>query len=134
MEISTLKLCGVALVGAAAALILRETGKSAEVPVRVTALLLILSAAAVMAEPGVQFVSELLSGTEMPADVVSAVFRMLGVAFLARTGSELCREMGSASLGTALETAAKIEIIILTLPLVREAAEAVESLLSVAGL
>lgn len=134
MEISTLKLCGVALVGAASALILRETGKSAEVPVRVTALLLILSAAAVMAEPGVQFVSELLSGTEMPADVVSAVFRMLGVAFLARTGSELCREMGSPSLGTALETAAKIEIIILTLPLVREAAEAVESLLSVAGL
>lgn len=134
MEISTLKLCGIALVGAAAALILREIGKSAEVPVRVTALILIFSAAAVMAEPCVEFVSELLSDTELPADVVTAVFRMLGVAFLARTGSELCREMGSSSLGTALETAAKIEIIILTLPLVREAAEAVSSLLSVAGL
>lgn len=53
-------------------------------------------------------------------EYVPFLFKVVGVAWLAQIASDLCREMGSATLGGYVELFGRIEILLLCLPLVKE--------------
>ena len=64
------------------------------------------------------------------SDYAEVVFKGLGAALVTHICSAICRETGRSSLADGVEFAGKIEILLLSLPLVRELLSTVSELMS----
>lgn len=51
---------------------------------------------------------------------ISVVVRALGVTYLTSTAAEICRSAGESSVGSTIETAGRVEILLMCIPLFRE--------------
>lgn len=59
----------------------------------------------------------LISGLSIDSDLISIVFKCLGICILAELGSQCCRDAGESAMATKVELAAKVALILLSLPL-----------------
>ena len=103
----TLKICGAAVIASFAALILRELRRDTEIPLKLTATVLLLGAAAAMAIPLIASLRE-GAGAEALGDSLEIIVRAL--------------------VASALELTGRIEVLLLSLPLFRRALELVGEL------
>jgi stage III sporulation protein AD len=134
MAFDTLKLCGVAIIGAAGAMIMRELRRELEIPVRLTVMLMLVTFAVIMSEPVVKYAAELLGASQISGEAASIILRALGIALITKLGADICRDMGTPSVASALELAGKIEIIVLSLPLISSALDTLGKLMNSAGI
>ena len=118
-----------AVFAAIVALLLRQSGQ--------TAVAGMLSAVALIGILGIlvgrigefwQGVVSLFDGER--AELLPLLGKMLGVAWLAQIGADLCREFGSPTLAGYVEVLGKAELLLLTLPLIRETVAVAGGLLS----
>ena len=118
-----------AVFAAIVALLLRQSGQ--------TAVAGMLSAVALIGILGIlvgrigefwQGVVSLFDGER--AALLPLLGKMLGVAWLAQIGADLCRELGSPTLAGYVEVLGKAELLLLTLPLIRETVAVAGGLLS----
>ncbi len=130
----TYKLCGVALICATAAFLLRNIKKEFELPLTLTGSAILIGTALLTAEPIIGYIRELADSSPLAGDAIAALMRVLGIAMLTRIACDICREMGASGIASSLETVAKFEIIILSLPLVTSLLESIKSLFAQAGL
>lgn len=106
----TLKICGAAVIASFAALILRELRRDTEIPLKLTATVLLLGAAAAL------------------GDSLEIIVRALAVALAVKMSADICRECGAPEVASALELTGRIEVLLLSLPLFRRALELVGEL------
>lgn len=66
----------------------------------------------------------------LPAEARSILLRSLGLAMATELCAGVCRDSGETALASWVETAGRLEILVLALPLVRAIADAVAGLLS----
>ena len=126
---TTLKLCMLALTGVAAATVVRFW-RGDWMPLVRTSLFVMLSICAISASaPLVAFLSELTKNDSI-ATYAAPLIKALGIAVLTQCCSELCRECGEGTVGNGIELIGKIEILLLSLPLVNEILEVARRLLS----
>ena len=118
-----------AVFAAIVALLLRQSGQ--------TAVAGMLSAVALIGILGIlvgrigefwQGVVSLFDGER--AELLPLLGKMLGVAWLAQIGADLCREFGSPTLAGYVEVLGRAELLLLTLPLIRETVAVAGGLLS----
>ena len=129
---TSLKLCMLALTGVAAAIVVRHW-RGDWMPAVRTALFLMLTVGAIStAAPLVAFLSEWI-GNDGLAPYVSTLLKALGIAVMTQCCAELCRECGEGSVGSGVELIGKIEILLLSLPLVNEILDGARALLSLGG-
>lgn len=57
------------------------------------------------------------------SDTVSLVVRAVGISYVFGISADICRDMGEGGIGGALDTAGRLELTLLSLPLIREIAE-----------
>ena len=133
MRFDTYKLCGAAILCAVAVFLLRHIKKEFEVPMTVAGSLLLTLAAFGMGKPIFDYISDLLSSSPIVGEAAGILVRVIGIAVITRISADICREMGAASVASSLETVAKFEIILLSIPLVASVLESVRSLFSEAG-
>ena len=113
---------GVAVLGATTVLLLRQWGNTAAASFTgVGALILLLASLFLRFSAfwdGISglFPSELL-------EYVPFLGKVLAVAWLAQITADLCREMGSATLAGYVELFGRVEILILSLPILEEVLE-----------
>jgi stage III sporulation protein AD len=124
------KVGGIALTGLSALLILRaykpEWAAFLRVAVTVLSLGLILSMTATV----LSYVTELIATTEaLKGASWNILLKALGLAFLTETAASVCRDSGEAGLATWVETAGKLEILLLSFPLIRTVMDTVAALL-----
>lgn len=124
---------GIAIVGLAALLILRaykpEWASLLRVAVTVVALGLTLTLAATV----LSYVTELASATgALEGEGWPILLKALGVAFLTETAASVCRDSGETGLATWVETAGKLEILLLSFPLIRTVMDTVTDMLGMA--
>ena len=62
------------------------------------------------------------------ASYLKIMFKVLGVALLAQTVADLCRDSGESALAGQTETAAKILIVVMILPLLSAVTEVITGL------
>lgn len=110
-------IAGVAILAAVIAVMLRRgTGEYAMV-LRLAAgaliLLLILQAAA----PALQQINHLLELAGIDSTYAGILFRTLGVTFLTQFAADACRDAGENALGSKVELAGRVSILVLALPL-----------------
>ena len=91
-----------------------------------TALLLTLAVGAVIllcllqdAGEILEFLQELTEETAVPQAVFKPLLKTVGIALVAKVGSDLCRDAGESALASLTETAGAICAILAALPLLR---------------
>ena len=97
-------------------------------------IILLLISACAMARPIAEYLTELIGASHLVGDAANTLLRALAIAMMTKLASDLCRDMGTPSVASSLEMAAKFEIIILTLPLVSSVIESVRGLFAGIGI
>ena len=134
MGFDTYKLCGVALIASSAVFFLRNIKKEYEVPLMLAGSILLIAAALLMAEPIVSYIGNLSESIPTAGEAFAVLMRAVGIAMLTRVAADICRDMGTPSVASSLELTARLEIIILTLPLISSLLESIRALFAEAGL
>ena len=121
---------GIAMVGVVALLILRtqrpEWAPLLRMAVTVVALGLTLSLASTV----LGYVTELANATGgLDQEGGPILLKALGVAFLTEIAASVCRDSGETGLATWVETAGKLEILLLSFPLIRTVMDTVTDML-----
>lgn len=116
---TVIKLCGIAVIGVCAALIMRAAKSELAIPVGVITCVIILVSAISSMYPIVAF-AEGLSRENSYSLYFSAVLKALGIGITAQTAADICRDSGEGAVASKLEFAAKVGILLLGLPVVRE--------------
>lgn len=82
-----------------------------------------------VAESVIAYISDFISSGAIDSTYAVIVFKALGVAIIAQFGAELCRDCGNSALAFSLETAAKIIILSMSLPMLKNLADITAGLL-----
>lgn len=122
------KVCGGALLCVTAVVLLKGV-KSDVWPLQWTGSLVMFTAAILMLQPIIAYLTELCHQSGM-GDMASLLLRGLGVAMLTQLSSDLCRQCGENALAGGVELAGKAELLLLCLPQLRELMEMASGLLS----
>ena len=124
---------GIAMVGVVALLILRtqrpEWAPLLRMAVTVVALGLTLSLVATV----LGYVTELANATGgLDQEGWPILLKALGVAFLTEIAASVCRDSGETGLATWVETAGKLEVLLLSFPLIKTVLDTVTEILRMA--
>lgn len=123
-----LQLSGIALLAAMLILLLRELRPAFAPPVRLAASILLLGAALVLYAPVLARVKTLFAETGA-GEYMDMVLRALGIALICEFTAIFCRDLGENTLAQGIQLFGKLEILVLSLPLVDKVLEMAKELL-----
>ena len=114
---SLFAICGVGVIAAVAALILREwKSGAAAAAVAISAVCIIGTVALLRYSDAVVAIAELAEGNEAASSAASLALRALGVGFVAQIGGDICRDLGESSVASCVEAVGRAEMLLLCLP------------------
>lgn len=111
------QICGLGLLCAVTAMVIKQLRTELALPVRLAGSILLLGAAVAVAVPLYSYLDSLIS-TSALSEYAPILFKALGIAFLTHLSAEICRDCGEPSAASYVELAGKLEILILSLPLI----------------
>ena len=117
-----LKLCGIAVIGAVSALVLREFRREYAGLTTVITSVLILSTAIAAFRPSVAYVAELADKTDF-SGYASVLLKALGIGAVGQLTSDVCSDLGENSIAGRVELATKACILLLGLPIIKSIIE-----------
>lgn len=127
MELDILKICGVAILCSVVGAVVGALAGGIAVAVRLCGLALVLGGAVSLLGD----VTEQLSFLEgESAEYVSIMIKGLGIVTLGRICSDVCRDCGENGVAAAVESCARLAVVLLAMPSVFSILEAVEALIS----
>lgn len=112
-----LKIIGVGITGAVAAITVRQYKPEMAVSIGIaTAVILFLM---VLSQVG--YVIDVIRMTadrlNLNPEYITAILKMIAVAYLAQIGAEICRDAGQNAIAAKIELAGKILIVVLSVPI-----------------
>ena len=125
---SIFSLAGVALLGAMLILFLRELRPTFIPPVRLGATIVLLGASLALYAPVITRIEALFSQTGA-GEYMDVVLRALGIALICELTALFCRDLGEGTLAEGIELFGKLEILVLSLPLLDKVLEMAKELL-----
>lgn len=128
----TLKICMLAVLGLAVTAMLRGWRADWLPLVRVALVVGFGLAALSLANPIVSYLQG-VAATSAIAPYAPMLFKALAIAYITQYAAEICRESGENGAASGVETVGKIEILLLSLPLVGEILQMADQLLSLGG-
>jgi stage III sporulation protein AD len=124
---------GVAAVGLTALLILRAYKPEWAPFLRMAVTVVALGLTVGLVSTVLTYITDLATATgASEGEGWSLLLKALGVAFLTETAASVCRDSGETGLATWVETAGKLEILLLSFPLIRTVLDTVTELLGMA--
>ena len=121
---------GVATIGLTALLILRAYKPEWAPFLRMAVTVVALGLTVGLVSAVLTYITDLATATgTSEGEGWSLLLKALGVAFLTETAASVCRDSGEAGLATWVETAGKLEILLLSFPLIRTVLDTVAALL-----
>lgn len=125
------KIGGLIIVGLTALLILKQYKPEWAVFLRLAVTVVALGLILTVAGGILSYLRELTEGTGAQAgDSWEILLKALGVAFLTETAASICRDSGETGLAGWVEMAGKLELLLLSFPLIRTVLDTAVSLLS----
>ena len=129
---TSLKFCAIAVLGLVLTALIKQW-KSDWLPFVRLALVLTLGVSALgLAEPIVTYLSE-LAELSLIAPYATLLCKALAIAWLGQYTATLCRECGEGGTASGIELVTRLELVILSLPLVGEILETAKQLLTMGG-
>ena len=125
---SIFSISGIALLAAMLILILRELRPAFVAPVRLGAAILVIGAALALYAPVLSRIQTLFSQTGA-GEYMDVVLRALGIALICELTALFCRDLGEITLAQGVQLFGKLEILVLSLPLLDKVLEMAKELL-----
>ena len=123
-----LQIAGCALLAVMLLLALRELRPAFVPPVRLAATVVLIGAALLLYAPVLTRIHTLFTVTEA-AEYATPVLRALGIALICELTASFCRDLGENSVAEGVQLFGKLEILVLSLPLVDKILEIAKELL-----
>ena len=111
------KICAVGIVFAMVCVLIKNYRGEFLIPVRLAAIVLIFGVITILVAPVVKFLYGIM-GQTMPLEYIEIILKALAIAYMTQISVEICRESGESSIAFGIETVGKIEIVVLSLPLI----------------
>jgi len=127
MEI--LQVVGVGLIGTVLAVFVKERNKEVAVLISLTTGIIIFIFTLSKVGSIINVLNELASKANINIVYLTTVLKIMGIAYIAEFGSQICRDAGEGSTATKVEFAAKLLVMVLALPIIVAILESVLSLL-----
>ena len=119
MENELLKICGIAILCVTLLLISRELKGSFLWAVRIVGIILI-AGVLVLSLDGVRQELRIFTDLGSISEYVTVMIKALGISFLVKICSDICRDCGEGSLAFGVESAGKVSIIYMCIPLISD--------------
>jgi len=120
---------GIGLTGAVLAVYVKESNREIAVLISlVTGLVLFLFALSQVGAVS-KVLAELATRANINLFYLTIVLKIMGIAYIAEFGAQICRDAGEGSTATKIEFAAKILVMVLALPIIMALMESVLRLL-----
>lgn len=111
------KICLVGVAFAIVCVLVKNYRSEFLIPTRIASVIVILGIVVALLSPIIQFLN-ILMGQTLPLEYIEILLKTLAIAFMTQISSELCRECGENSIAFGIETVGKIEMVLLSLPLI----------------
>lgn len=111
------KIYGIGMICALICVLIKHQNSSFVVPTRVAGLIMIYAIIIALISPLMDYLSKLMEIT-FSLEYVEIIVKALCIAYVSQITSDICKDCGEATLASALDTVGKIEILILSLPLI----------------
>lgn len=112
-----IKILGIGLAGATTAIVLKEYKPAFSICVGcITAITIFILS---LAQLGYVFdvIHQIAARLSLQTEYIEIIIRIIGIAYLARFGSELCRDAGQNAIAQKIELAGKITIVVTSIPI-----------------
>ena len=123
MSDTSYKLFGAAVLAVLAIMIIRKQSPDTALTLRLVATVALAAVCIFAIEPIVEYVRELSDtrgNTEKIGVACEVLLKTLGISILTHVTATVCRDSGEGSIAYYVELGGKIEILLLSLPLIRE--------------
>lgn len=111
------KICAIGIVFTIICVLIKNYRGEFLIPVRLASIVIIFGVVVILVFPIIKFLKSIM-GEILPIEHVVIMFKVLAIAYMTQISSEICRECGETSIAFGIETVGKIEIVVLSLPLI----------------
>ena len=111
------KICAIGIVFAIVCVLIKNYRGEFLIPVRLASTILIFYVVIALVSPVVKFLNGVM-GQTLPTEYMEIILKTLAIAYMTQISGEMCRECGENSIAFGIETVGKIEIVVLSLPLI----------------
>jgi len=122
---------GIALIGAAISLLLKQYKPEYAMMVGIAVGILIFIEIFSKGRETFTMISDLLEKTQVPVEYSVILFKSLGICFITQIGADSCRDAGENAIASKVELAGKMAILILAVPMFTNLIEAAVNLMSI---
>ena len=133
MDGDKLMIAGVCVFTAALCRVFDSSGREYAVLIKTAAAAVIMTAVISALAPAIETVSGLFSRTGAQEEYLDILLRSLGICYLTNLAADICRDSGEGTLATQMETAGKLALLLLSLPLFEQAVQLALSLIEGRG-
>ena len=123
MEI--VQVVGLGLIAAFLVVVLREHRPELAMQVSLAAGVILMLMVINRITAAVQAVTEAAVGAGINLVYLQTLLRVIGIAYLAEFGAQICRDAGEGSIASRVELAAKVIILVLAVPIIVEVMESI---------
>ena len=117
--VELIKICGVAILATFCAVILKSFRGEYAALVRVAGVTVIFGVSVLGVRSLFSDISEIVY-QESVEPYVTLLLKSLGIGIVTRICSEVCRDSGEGTIGSYVEIGGKVEIVLLTLPMIKK--------------
>ena len=114
------RICGVAVLGLTLTVVLKNKGSTIGPYITQVSAIVIVITAITSIVPLIVYIKELSSGSNVDSDIVHIILSASAITLICRTVSDICRENGEVMLKNAVEFAGNVEIMLLSLPIIKD--------------
>ena len=115
-----IKICALAILCLTVYAVISHISPSLSFSVKIAGAVLLFGGIIVVGESVVTQIFSLSSGESVLGEYASAVLKATGIAIIAHLCADVCKDAGHASVGNAVILAAKLEIVIICLPIIQK--------------
>ena len=110
-------------------LLLARQAKDLAILLAITVCCLVIGAALVYLRPVIDFVYDIQNIGKLDSQIIKILLKAVGISLIAELAALICTDSGNASIGKALQIAASFAILWISLPLLNELIDLIESVL-----
>ena len=123
-----IKMCGIVLCALIICVVFKNLKSEYSLVIRIVITVGVSLASFIIIEPLLTFIDEISSNTAVN-NYVPTLIKALGIAFTVQITSDICRDAGESSLGERIELFGKVEILLISIPLIKNIFKLCESII-----
>lgn len=112
-----ISICGIAIVASVSAIALKKNAPETSVVIAIAAGVIIFLSILSDITPFVNEVYKLVNSSGMSTEYGEILLKTVGICLVCQFTSDSCRDAGQSSLATRVELAAKVTVVIISIPL-----------------